>query len=119
MADAVPHVDPAVAARPAGRTRIDMRVSVADRAMIERDARAAGRTITEYLLHCAEVVAGRRQEIRRKEDIQSLIAAIGPVGNNLNQLTRRLNNDGHLAAGEAEALLGSIRDLLSRLRQQR
>ena len=97
--------------------RIQVRVTPAERAEIQRRARQEKISTPTFVRISA---LGGGGFIRR--DAAKLVGALGRIGNNLNQLARRANEGNFPAAAELQAELDQLRpivDALTDARRQR
>lgn len=86
---------------------ITARMTPADKNAIQRRARAAGMTITDYLTACA-----LGKEIVRVEGLDAVLSELKAQGRNLNQLTT-LANMGRLSVLRGDELIRSYSALCS------
>lgn len=65
---------------------LTIRLTDAEWVAIMEQVAASGMNITEYLVHCAQYT-----EIYVAEDVKPLITELKRIGNNLNQITAKIN----------------------------
>lgn len=108
----MPLTSPSVSTR---RTRrVTLRLSDAERRVIERQAAAVGRPVATYL---REVGLGRRLRARRRHVEQAAVAQLARIANNVRQLRRVAESDLRAAAAvnELEATYDALQDSFERL----
>jgi hypothetical protein len=97
------------------RRNFTLRLSPAERAAVEEKARRLKLTASDYARAC--LVRGTVRVIHEEGHDPETVRALLALGNNLNQIARRIN-----ASGEASPLLdevlGLIRDRLTEAGQQ-
>ena len=89
---------------------ITARMTPADKNAIQRRAKAAGMTVTDYLTACA-----LGKEIVRVEGLDAVLSALKAQGRNLNQLTT-LANMGRLSVLRGDELIRGYSALCSAVR---
>lgn len=67
-------------------TTLTIRLTKAEKERIERNAKRAGRSITDYL-----VLLSLETPIHVAEDVKPLLIELKRIGNNLNQITAKIN----------------------------
>ena len=67
-------------------TTLTIRLTKAEKERIERNAKRAGRSITDYL-----VLLSLEMPIHVAEDVKPLLIELKRIGNNLNQITAKIN----------------------------
>ena len=90
---------------------ITARMTPADKKEIQRLAKNAGMTVTEYLTVC-----GLKKEIIQITGLEELLTELKAQGRNLNQLTT-LANMGRIDSVPCRALVDAYTDLCEQLRR--
>lgn len=67
-------------------TTLTIRLTKAEKERIERNAKRAGRSITDYL-----VLLSLETPIHVAEDVKALLIELKRIGNNLNQIAAKIN----------------------------
>lgn len=94
-------------------TNFTVRLSADERARIGRDAEKAALSPSAYVRACA--LKRTVRVIHESSTIDpSLMLHLLAIGNNLNQIARRMNMEGRIPANLDEVLL-NLRELLSRV----
>ena len=78
-------------------TTLTIRLTKAEKERIERNAKRAERSITDYL-----VLLSLETPIHVAEDVKPLLIELKRIGNNLNQLTRRVHETGRVYDADLE-----------------
>lgn len=68
-------------------TTLTIRLTKAEKERIERNAKCAGRSITDYL-----VLLSLETPIHVAEDVKPLLIELKRIGNNLNQIATKINS---------------------------
>lgn len=93
-----------------------LQLTPSERAELERRAETRGLLLADFVRACCFVTegpGGQGQATPRDRVAPAVVAELGRVGNNLNQLARHANQTGEFAAGEA--LRDAIADLKAAL----
>ena len=90
---------------------ITARMTPGDKTAIQKEARRAGMTVTDYLTACA-----LGKEIVRVEGLDAILSELKAQGRNLNQLTT-LANMGKLTLVQGDDLIDGYADLCRQLRR--
>lgn len=94
---------------------IDFRVTEEEREKITRAAARAGLDVGAYVRAQAlgePVVRAARHPVISSGPLVRLVAALGKVGSNLNQLAHVANREGRIIEGEVKATLTELRGVL-------
>ncbi len=67
-------------------TTLTIRLTKAEKERIERNAKRAGRSITDYL-----ILLSLETPIHVAEDVKALLIELKRIGNNLNQIAAKIN----------------------------
>ena len=81
-------------------TSLTIRLTKAEKERIERNAKRAERSITDYL-----VLLSLQTPIHVAEDVKPLLIELKRIGNNLNQITAKINA-GALLSYNVEDMIG-------------
>ena len=93
------------------RDNFTVRLSVAERELVEHHARLLNLTPSDYARAC--LVQGTVKIVREEGHDPEKVRALLSIGNNLNQIARRMNTTGEQAQPELGEVIVMIRDILT------
>lgn len=96
-----------------------LQLTPSERAELERRARVKGVVLAEFVRACCfltEVAGASARSRLRDPDAMALVAELGRVGNNLNQLARHANQTGEIGIEEeVRETIAELKAALSRI----
>ena len=87
-------------------TTLTIRLTKAEKERIERNAKRADRSVTDYL-----VLLSLQTPIHVAEDVKPLLIELKRIGNNLNQLTHVANATGRVSASQLDRAQSLLEDM--------
>jgi len=99
---------------------VGIRLDEEEFARLDGRARDAGLTAGAFLRSCALGDAGPRAKRRppiEREELARLSAAVGRVGNNVNQIAHALNAGGDVVPAEIKSAIGAVMETLGDIRR--